>query len=164
MSAALDSASYACSAHAHGVMWMVCNLKKFTLFAIFISLLTISALFGCGLYYMSHPMERITIESRNQGGYIIGASKTEVINSAMREQAFSPQPKSDECQENWIRVSLIGENEKNCLLSSNEWIVEQVEYNDFRPLCKKEKVDLTVKLLFSDDKLSKLVIECWMPK
>ena len=106
-------------------------------------------------------MKKISIETGSAGEYVIGSSKSEILNSAVRSQAFSPRPKPAECQDNWIKVSLMSETQKNCLISSNEWVIEQ---SNFHELCKPDKADTTVKLFFNEDKLSGLLVECWMPK
>jgi hypothetical protein len=100
-------------------------------------------------------VKTVEITKGNVGDFIIGDSKIAAL-SRITSGALLPM---NECRSGWIDVAHINLSQKECLLRSDEWQVEQWGTE----VCP-EYTDWHTKVIFTNNKLSKIEIRCFRPK
>ena len=109
------------------------------------------------LHDIGQPVKIVTVTSGWAGTYLVGESKESLLARAA-DQSYSPAPKPSQCQANWIKVSVATAIQRECLLRSNEWQVEDV----LDELCPP-KTDFFTTLFFSNNKVARIETRCTRP-
>jgi hypothetical protein len=110
--------------------------------------------FAYVIFYSAVPVRWINIKRGHAGVFEIGETQESII-ARLPGESFSPQPKPPECARNWIDISDMTGTERNCLLSTDEWI-EGV--SSMRSQCPS--LDMETTLRFHDKRLASVTTVC----
>ena len=126
------------------------------------TLATLAAALVLFVWYALHdigqPVKIVSVTSGWSGTYLVGESK-ESLMARTADQSYSPAPKQSQCPANWIRVSVATAIQRECLLRSHEWAVEDA----LDELCPP-KTDIFTTLLFSNNKVARIETRCTRPE